>query len=79
MSINPAEKRKTKAPPLPREIRENEALERALIRTSMLKWKGMDETARRMGRGLGRKELLDRVALDVGKSLRQVQAALKPA
>lgn len=55
------------------------AAERTRIRTSMDKWLRLDEPAKRLGRGLGRKELLERVALDVGLSLRQVHSALRAA
>ncbi len=57
---------------------ETKAHERSRIRMSMRKWERMDDPGRLLGRGLGRKELVDRVARDVGLSLRQVQAALKP-
>lgn len=56
-----------------------DASERTRIRTSMDKWLRLDEPAKRLGRGLGRKELLDRVARDVGLSLRQVHDALRAA
>jgi hypothetical protein len=55
----------------------NEASERKLIQKSMLKWENMDMTGRRLGRGLGRKEMLDRVAQETGNSLRLVHIALK--
>ena len=38
----------------------------------------MDGPARLLGRGLGMKELVDRVALEVGASPRQVHCAIKP-
>ncbi len=53
------------------------AEERVRIRASMRKWRKMDETARLLGRGLGRNELLDRVSREVGASLRRVESALK--
>lgn len=77
MSIESAEKRKRKLRPLSRELRERDALERTLIRKSMRKWESMDEAGRYLGRGLGKKELADRVAKEVGTSLRQVHSALK--
>lgn len=58
---------------------ESRADARSRIRTSMEKWRRLDEPAKRLGRGLGRKELLDRVAQDVGLSLRQVSTALRAA
>jgi hypothetical protein len=53
------------------------AQEARLIQASMRKWKDIDLHGRELGRGLGRKELLERVARDVGTSLRAVLAALK--
>jgi hypothetical protein len=43
----------------------------------MCKWESMDAAGRLAGRGLGKRELLERVVLEVGKSLRQVQDALR--
>jgi len=77
MRITPAERGNRKPVRLSQEVRENDVLERARIQASMRKWQGMDETAKMLGRGLGKKELFDRVALEVGKSLRQVHEALK--
>lgn len=56
---------------------ESEAGERQRIRQSMFKWEVLDEPGRRLGRGLGRTELIGRVAREVGQSLREVQSALK--
>ncbi len=77
MGIKPAEKGKRKLSCLPRELREREAVESALIRKSMCKWQRIDEVGRELGRGLGKKELIDRVAQEVGTTLRQVQCALR--
>ena len=55
----------------------SEPNEQSRIQNSMLKWRKMDETASLLGRGLGRKELLSRVAKDVGLSIRKVECALK--
>ena len=52
-------------------------IERRLIHKSMRKWESIDMTGRHLGRGLGKKELIDRVAKEVGKTLREVYAALK--
>ena len=43
----------------------------------MKKWQNMDEAARELGRGLGKRELIDRVAKEVGTTLREVHSALK--
>ena len=51
--------------------------EKTRIRKSMLKWTLMDEAACRLGRGLGKEELIARVAQEVGASLRQVRSALR--
>lgn len=56
---------------------ENAASERTLIRKSMARWEGMDVIGRRLGRGLGRRALIERVALEVGTSMRCVESALK--
>lgn len=53
--------------------------ERTRIRDSMRRWREMDAPARLLGRGLGMKELVDRVAREVGTTLRQVHSALKGA
>ena len=58
---------------------ESDPSERARIQKSMRRWQEMDGPARLLGRGLGMRELLDRVSKEVGVSLRQVQSALKPA
>lgn len=47
------------------------------ILKSMVKWRQMDEPARRLGRGLGRRELASRVARDVGASVVSVLLAIK--
>ncbi len=60
-----------------REARDAAAGERTRILKSMKKWEEMDATARLLGRGLGRKELLGRVAKDVGATIKEVGAALK--
>jgi|GEM_PF-5298436 len=56
----------------------SQADERASIRKSMRKWQEMDAPAKLLGRGLGKKELVERVAREVGTSSRRVQSALKP-
>ena len=43
----------------------------------MSKWESMNQAGLLAGRGLGRKELIDRVAKEVGTSPNQVQSALK--
>lgn len=60
-----------------RDARQAAAGERIRILKSMKKWEEMDAPARLLGRGLGRKELLGRVAKDVGATIREVGAALK--
>jgi hypothetical protein len=57
--------------------KEEEALVANRIRKSMRKWESMDQAGRLAGRGLGRAELIDRVATEVGASVNQVQSALK--
>ena len=47
------------------------------IRKSMLHWESMDLAGRLVGRGLGKKELIGRVARDVGASRSEVLSALK--
>ena len=79
MSIIPAEKKRLKLRPLSQELRALDAFERTRIRMSMRKWQIMDAPARLLGRGLGMRELVGRVAKDVGMSIRQVHSALKPA
>jgi hypothetical protein len=56
---------------------ESKAVERKLIRKSMLKWEAIDSTGRILGRGLGRRALIGRVAMEVGKTLQEVHLALK--
>ncbi len=63
----------------PRELSERDASEPARIRRSMSKWEKMNEPAQLLGRGLGKRELCQRVARDVGASLARVLEALKPA
>ncbi|MBI5596837.1 MAG: hypothetical protein HY928_12160 [Elusimicrobia bacterium] len=58
---------------------DDEGSERSRIRKSMRRWREMDAPARLLGRGLGMKELVDRVAREVGTTLRQVHSALKGA
>jgi hypothetical protein len=53
--------------------------EDARIRDSMRRWQLMDEPARRLGRGLGMRALVERVALEVGTTQSHVQAVVKPA
>jgi hypothetical protein len=52
---------------------------RPRVLKALQKWIKMDEAACTLGRGLGRRELLKRVALDTGSSERQVQSALRGA
>jgi hypothetical protein len=47
------------------------------IEQSMLRWRKMDETARRLGRGLGADELVERVALEMSVSPCYVRDTLK--
>jgi hypothetical protein len=56
----------------------DDASERALIQKSMRRWVEIDALGREMGRGLGRKELIERVALEVGMPVGFVQSVLKP-
>ena len=72
MNIPPAA---NKAP----STREPESPEEVRIRQSMTRWTKMNETARLLGRGLGRRELVERVALETGASARAVHDALKRA
>lgn len=78
MGLKPAVKKKGGPPPDARARRERVVVERTLIRKSMRRWESMDEAARQLGRGLGKKELVHRVAKEVGASLRQVHSALRP-
>ncbi|MBI3553354.1 MAG: hypothetical protein HY077_12740 [Elusimicrobia bacterium] len=75
MATNLDEKKKGKrrGPP----AAEERAAERVMIRKSMRRWESMDGAAKELGRGLGKKELIDRVAKEVGTSLRQVHCALR--
>jgi hypothetical protein len=73
----PARKEGLRLRPLSQERRGDDASERTRIRTSMRRWQTMDYPARLLGRGLGMRELVDRVAKEVGTSLRQVHCALK--
>lgn len=63
--------------PLSKELQESNAYSRVRIRKAMTKWRLMDEPATLLGRGLGRDELIGRVAREVGASLRQVRSAIK--
>lgn len=47
------------------------------IRKSMSRWVDMDAAGRLIGRGLGRRALMGRVALETGATIAAVQAALK--
>jgi hypothetical protein len=47
------------------------------IRKSMTRWEDMDAAGRLIGRGLGRRALMGRVAMETGATLAAVQAALK--
>ncbi len=58
---------------------ESRASQRALIQKSMRRWEEIDTLGREMGRGLGRKELIERVAREVGTTLSSVHSALKTA
>ncbi|MDX6769410.1 MAG: hypothetical protein SF051_07745 [Elusimicrobiota bacterium] len=49
------------------------------IRKAMARWQEMDAAGKLLGRGLGRRELLGRVALETGVTLGAVEAALKRA
>ncbi len=49
----------------------------ARILKSMRQWELIDAKGREMGRGLGRRQMVERVALEVGTSARRVLAALK--
>jgi hypothetical protein len=56
---------------------EDEASVVKRIRKSMNNWEAMDATGRLAGRGLGRRELIGRVANEVGTSRAAVESALK--
>ena len=56
---------------------QSEASDRRLIQQSMSRWELMDRTGRSIGRGLGKKGLISRVAREVGKTCQEVQLALK--
>lgn len=47
------------------------------IRNAMSRWEDMDAAGRLLGRGLGRRALMSRVALETGATLVAVQAALR--
>lgn len=47
------------------------------IRKSMSRWEDMDAAGKLLGRGLGRRALMSRVALETGATLAAVQAAVK--
>lgn len=47
------------------------------IRKAMTRWKDMDAAGKKMGRGLGRRELIDRVATETGATAAAVLSALK--
>lgn len=49
----------------------------ARIRKAMARWKDMDAAGRQMGRGLGRQELLGRVAMETGSTVAAVKSALR--
>lgn len=63
--------------PIKSDARENRALDRKRIQKSMRHWENMDMAGRELGRGLGRKELIARVAKEVGKTQETVLSALK--
>lgn len=79
MSHPTDEKKAAKSRPTTPALSPRNPTEDARIRDSMRRWQMMDEPARRLGRGLGMRALVERVALEVGTTLRQVQTALKPA
>ena len=47
------------------------------IRKAMARWRDMDAAGKLMGRGLGRRELIERVALETGTTAAAVSSALK--
>lgn len=53
--------------------------EAARIRKAMARWREMDAAGKLMGRGLGRRELIERVALETGATAAAVSTALKRA
>ena len=55
----------------------DEPSERSRIQKSMSKWRTMDTPAHLLGRGLGVKALIERVAMENGVTIRRVRAALK--
>jgi hypothetical protein len=79
MSNLPTDKKASKSHHLPHAEPALDASERSRIRTSMRKWVAMDVPAQRLGRGLGMKALVGRVAQEVGATLRQVQSVLRQA
>ncbi len=56
---------------------ENDAGRTSRIRKSMRHWRLMDEAGSRLGRGLGRRELIARVAMETGVSQREVESAVR--
>lgn len=77
MPNTPVGKKEPESRVAPKDPREREVFERTRILNSMRKWRQMDEPARLLGRGLGKKALIDRVAMEVGVSLRRIHSALK--
>lgn len=55
---------------------ESESRDARIIK-SMRQWELIDAKGRELGRGLGRRQMVERVALEVGTSARRVLAALK--
>ncbi len=58
-------------------IKEDDASVVKRIQKSMGHWKAMDSAGRLVGRGLGRRELIGRVASETGLSRAAVESALK--
>jgi len=56
---------------------ESQAQVFARIRKAMRVWIAMDQTARRLGRGLGRREIIARVAVESGVTASVVAEACK--
>lgn len=79
MSNLPTDKKVPKSRPLPPAVPALDASERSRIRSAMRKWVAMDVPAQRLGRGLGMRALVGRVAVEVGATLRQVQSVLRQA
>lgn len=63
--------------PAEKETRAEASAERSRIRKAMSRWESMNAAGRLLGRGLPKSELFDRVALEVGATLRQVHDALR--